>query len=178
MTNSKGPRQEPWGTPQSGENCLESDPSMADSDSTDMSWTSKAFSHVCRHPCADAPTRYWGVYKAATFLSDARQSEVSFFSLLICLDATKFVLLSVFTLIEMICPRSCSKSQPKGTKSLLPVDVRRSKRRCLNSLLWSTVSNVAPRSNRTIRMTCCEFIFKRTSLITLRKAVSVLWCWR
>ena len=28
MTNSKSPRQEPWGTPQSSENCLESDPSM------------------------------------------------------------------------------------------------------------------------------------------------------
>ena len=28
MTNSKGPRQEPWDTPQSSENCLESDPSM------------------------------------------------------------------------------------------------------------------------------------------------------
>ena len=28
MTNSKGPKQEPWGTPQSSENCLESDPSM------------------------------------------------------------------------------------------------------------------------------------------------------
>ena len=28
MTNSKGPRQEPWGTPQSSDNCLESNPSM------------------------------------------------------------------------------------------------------------------------------------------------------
>ena len=28
MTNSKGPGQEPWGTPHSSENCLESDPSM------------------------------------------------------------------------------------------------------------------------------------------------------
>ena len=40
ITNSKGPRHEPWDTPQSGENCLESDPSMADSDSSDISWTS------------------------------------------------------------------------------------------------------------------------------------------
>ena len=28
MTNSKGPRQEPWGMPQSSENCQESDPLM------------------------------------------------------------------------------------------------------------------------------------------------------
>ena len=28
MTNSKGRRQEPWGTPQSSDNCLESNPSM------------------------------------------------------------------------------------------------------------------------------------------------------
>ena len=32
------------------------------------------------------------------------------FSLLICLDATKFVLPSVFTLIVTICPINCSKS--------------------------------------------------------------------
>ena len=49
------------------------------------------------------------------------------FSLLICLDATKFLWLSVFTLIETICPRICSKSQPKSAKTPLPVDVRRSK---------------------------------------------------
>ena len=49
------------------------------------------------------------------------------FSLLICLDAAKFVWLSVFTLIETTCLRICSKSQPKSAKTQLPVDVRRSK---------------------------------------------------
>ena len=49
------------------------------------------------------------------------------FSFLICLDATKFVWLSVFTLIETTCPKICSKSQLKCAKSPLPVDVRRSK---------------------------------------------------
>ena len=49
------------------------------------------------------------------------------FSLLIYLDATKFVLLSVFTLIETICPKICSNSRPKGAKSPLPVDVHRSR---------------------------------------------------
>ena len=45
------------------------------------------------------------------------------FSLLICLDATIFVLLSVLTLIETICPKICSKSGFKSAKSPLPVDV-------------------------------------------------------
>ena len=55
---------------------------------------------------------------APTFLSDVRQPEVSFILwLLICLDATKFVWLSGFTLIETICPTVCSKSQLKCAKS-------------------------------------------------------------
>ena len=49
------------------------------------------------------------------------------FSLLICLDATKFVLLSVFTLKETICPKVCSKSWLKNAKGSLLVDERRSK---------------------------------------------------
>ena len=57
------------------------------------------------------------------------------FSPLICLEATKFELLSVFTLKETICPRICSKTLPRGAKSPLPVDVRRSK----TSLLKLTI---------------------------------------
>ena len=49
------------------------------------------------------------------------------FSLLICLDATKFVLLSVFTLKEKICLKSCSKSRLKSAVSQLPVYMGRSK---------------------------------------------------
>ena len=49
------------------------------------------------------------------------------FSLLINLDTTKFVLLSVFTLKETICPRIWSKSRPKSAKRPLPVDICRSK---------------------------------------------------
>ena len=62
------------------------------------------------------------------------------FSLLIYLDATKFVLLSVCTLIETICPRICSNSRPKSAKSPLPVDVRRSKTSLLK-LPISTADN-------------------------------------
>ena len=52
-------------------------------------------------------------------------SEV--FSLFICLDTTKFVLLSFFSPIKTIYPRVSTKPQPNAAKSPLPVDVRRSK---------------------------------------------------
>ena len=48
-----------------------------------------------------------------------------FFSLLICLDATKFVFLNVFSIIEAICLVKITNQVCK--KSPLPVDVRRSK---------------------------------------------------
>ena len=49
------------------------------------------------------------------------------FLLLICLDGTKFVFLSIFSLIETICPKIWSKSRPRIAKIPLPVDVRWSK---------------------------------------------------
>ena len=51
------------------------------------------------------------------------------FSLLICLDATKIVLLSIFTLklIETICEKDWAKSLSKSGKRPPPFDVRRSK---------------------------------------------------
>ena len=52
-------------------------------------------------------------------------SEV--FSLLICLDANKFVLLSFSSLIKTIYPRFSTEPLPNDAKSTLPVDVRRSK---------------------------------------------------
>ena len=89
--------------------------------------------------------------KAATFLNDPRQPEVSFFSLLIRLDATKFVWLSVCTLIETTCPNFFSKSRLKSAKSPFPVDVRHSKtwllelRRNVNRQLhWVPSVNTPP----------------------------------
>ena len=102
MTNSKGPRQEPWGTPQASKNCLESDPSM------DTCWLRF--------------DRY-ELKESSTF------------------------------------PR-------------IPISLSSRS----NEILWSTVSNAALRSNRTIRVTCCGFIFKRTSFISLSYAVSVPSC--
>ena len=61
--------------------------------------------------------RFWATYVNRKWV----------FSLLIFFGATKFVLLRVSTIIETICPNVCSKSQLKSAKSLLPVDVRRSK---------------------------------------------------
>ena len=46
------------------------------------------------------------------------------FSVLICLDATKFVLPSVSTLKEAICPNICLKTRLQRAESSLPVDVR------------------------------------------------------
>ena len=46
---------------------------------------------------------------------------------MICLDATKFVLLSVFTFIETIWPKIWAKPLPMNEKGQLPVDVHRSK---------------------------------------------------
>ena len=40
---------------------------------------------------------------------------------------TRFVLLSVFTLIETICPKISANALPQNASSPLPVDVRRSK---------------------------------------------------
>ena len=49
------------------------------------------------------------------------------FSLFICLDANKLVLLSFFSLLKTIYPRVSTKPLPSDTKSPLPVDVLRSK---------------------------------------------------
>ena len=49
------------------------------------------------------------------------------FSLFICLDTTKFVLLSFFSPMKTIYLRVSIKPQPNAAKSQLPVDVRRSK---------------------------------------------------
>ena len=49
------------------------------------------------------------------------------FSLFICLDANKLVLLSFFSLLKTIYPRVSTKPLPNDVKSSLPVDVHRSK---------------------------------------------------
>ena len=72
---------------------------------------------------------------SSTFFERRTSTGSEPFSLLICLDATKFVLLTVFTLVEMICPNFCSKSQLKCAKSPLCLTRVAQKRCCLSSLL-------------------------------------------
>jgi len=57
------------------------------------------------------------------------------FFLLICLDATKFVWLSVFTLIEKICPKFCSNHGSSAQKIHFRLTCVAQKRRCLNFVL-------------------------------------------
>ena len=59
------------------------------------------------------------------FLGDVRQPEVQPFSLSICLNAAKFVLLYVFNLIYTACLKIWGKPLLKNAK--LPVDVPASK---------------------------------------------------
>ena len=61
------------------------------------------------------------------FLSDECQMEVGPFLLSMFLECTKFVVLSVSTLIKMICMKIWTKSLLKNAKSPLPVDMHRSK---------------------------------------------------
>ena len=74
--------------------------------------------------------------------------------ILICLVATKSVLLSFFTHIETICPKIRARSLPKKAKGPLTVDERRSKTALLkfsNPFIYpikcdATEINVSPRS--------------------------------
>ena len=74
-------------------------------------------------------------FKPAACLSDDRERRVFLFFKLY-LNATKFVLLSVFTLKGTFCSRICSKSRLKSAKSPHPVDVRRSKTSLLKLPMW------------------------------------------
>ena len=64
--------------------------------------------------------------QAKTFIIFGRRTStgsVPFF-IFICLDASKFVLLSVFSRMQMIWPKIWACSLPKNAKRPLPVDVR------------------------------------------------------
>lgn len=64
---------------------------------------------------------------AKAFLSHARQTSSEAFSLLTSLDATKFVSLSAFTLMETNRRRIWAKPMPKNSRSPLSIDKRHSK---------------------------------------------------
>ena len=77
----------------------------------------------------------WGAFKKANikqlnikdFFKHRTSTGSEVFLILKCLDATKFVLLSFFTIMETTCSKIWAKPPPVNKKSLLAVDVRRSK---------------------------------------------------
>ena len=72
--------------------------------------------------------RYYGIRNLKQRRFERRTSTGSeAFSLFICLDANKLVLLSFFSLLKTIYPRVSTKPPPNDSKSPLPVDVHRSK---------------------------------------------------
>ena len=86
------------------------------------------------------------------------------FLFLICLDGTKFVFLSIFSLIETICPKVWSKSRPRIPKIPLPVDVRWSK-----TSLLKLPGNVVTTSFPGFFPTCSWDAKKRSSAKSSRK---------
>ena len=83
------------------------------------------------------------------------------FSLFICLDANKLVLLSFFSLLKTIYPRVSTKSFPSDAKSPLPVDVRRSK------TLLLKLPNLIPQTAQSIKITAIVDVLKVENSITL-----------
>ena len=91
------------------------------------------------------------------------------FSLFICLDANKLVLLSFFSLLKTIYPRVSTKPLPNDTKSPRPVDVRPSK-----TLLLKLPINVSPARDSTRRvklriLSAMQFFFFVLRLFTEKK---------
>ena len=92
------------------------------------------------------------------------------FALLISLDATIFVLLSVLTLIETICPKIWFKLRLKSAKSPLPVDVRRSKTSLLklpNSK--SRITLLCPRPRITLKIWVPSYVVTENPFATVIK---------
>ena len=70
------------------------------------------------------------------------------FSLFICVDAHKFVLLSFFSLIKTIYLRVSTKPLPNDAKSPLPVDIRHSKTLLLTSSAPGKIGLPRPKPER------------------------------
>ena len=88
---------------------------------TILAWT-EVLSDIVRY------TVVWTLGRLNKDVFERRKSSgTEAFSLLTCLDSTKFVFPNVFSLIQMICLKIWSKSRPKLQKRPLPVNVRRLK---------------------------------------------------
>ena len=83
--------------------------------------------HVQRPTCVNRH-RYLRLESLSKDVFERRRStRIEVFSLTICLDAKKFVLISFFSLIRTIYLRVSTKPPPNDAKRPLPFDVRRSK---------------------------------------------------
>ena len=98
-------------------------------------WCSKGKKWPPPPPCSSRTKSHrrepsW-LFKIGTLSKDVFERRTSTgseaFSLLICLDANKLVLLSFCSLLKTIYQRVSTKPLPNDAKSPLPVDVRRSK---------------------------------------------------
>ena len=75
---------------------------------------------------ADLETDYgWGLMHRRFGRCTSTESET--FSPWVCLDANKFLLVSLFILVETIWPKVWAKSLTKNVRGPLPVDMRLSK---------------------------------------------------
>ena len=104
----------------------------------------------------DAKTRLGGTtMQIGTLSKDVFERRTSTgseaFSLSVCLDANKLVLLSFFSLLKTIYPRVSTKPLPNDAKSPLPADVRRSKTLLLKLPNKRTCPLYKPRSCRSDR---------------------------
>ena len=91
----------------------------------------------------------------------------------ICLDDTKFVSLSVFSLIEAICQKILAKPLHKNTKQLLPTDVLHSK-----SPLVSTLSTFSRTGVNFLPSTTAINDCHRDASCSLNRAVGCSWSFK
>ena len=85
------------------------------------------------------------------------------FSLFICLDANKLVLLSFFSLFFKIYPRVSTKLLPNDAKSPLPVDVR-----CSKTLLLK-LPNILHLYQKAAKCMTCKWLYGKFWLFIARQ---------
>ena len=97
----------------------------------DYSWNPPNYSHEFQRFYETAPEGTSDNYLLGNLSKDVFERRTStgseVFSLTICLDAKKLVLISFFSLIRAIYLRVSTKPPPNDAKRPLPVDVRRPK---------------------------------------------------
>ena len=126
-------------------------------------------------PCTVLTLGVFRKFKQGRFWAPHINRKWAFFSFNM-LDATKFILLSVFTLKEMICPKICSKSRHKSAKGSVPVDVRRSKTSLLKVLpKIMTENGIYSPPMKVISNTIFFVYYLRGALIKIARGYHTRW---